>query len=301
MPSILCKIADTNGVLEQEEHSIRIINCNEEYCRQDKIPVNGTRLSSYALHFVCYGKGTLDIGDGNPIPLERGDMFLLYKSESYKYVQDNKSPWAYLWIEFDGTNVEDLFGACGFTKEKPYINCKQQHDNIFIVMRNMVDSYVQGISSDLKRMSGFFQLIAKLIEMNNYKNNVKNQNLKARQSFGNAIVYIRNNYRMLLDLPSLSQALVLSESYLKHLFPDIIGMTVTEYINKYRVSIACAMIKQNNKITNIQLAKECGFSEETYFMKTFKKYKGITPKEYKTDCENDNPFLWLKEKGISFD
>jgi AraC-like DNA-binding protein len=55
--------------------------------------------------------------------------------------------------------------------------------------------------------------------------------------------------------------------------------TPIDYLNYYRIERACfKLVSTNLSITEV--AFECGFNDLSYFIKTFKKYKAITPKQY---------------------
>ncbi|WP_220482918.1 helix-turn-helix domain-containing protein [Fontibacillus panacisegetis] len=42
-----------------------------------------------------------------------------------------------------------------------------------------------------------------------------------------------------------------------------------------------------------EAAYSCGFREEQYFMKLFKKYEGMTPLQYKITSLNYNNYLYI--------
>ena len=55
--------------------------------------------------------------------------------------------------------------------------------------------------------------------------------------------------------------------------------TPIEYLNYYRIEIACEqLIITNKNITDI--AYDCGFNDVSYFTKVFKKYKDTVPSKY---------------------
>ena len=55
--------------------------------------------------------------------------------------------------------------------------------------------------------------------------------------------------------------------------------TPIDYLNYYRIERACyQLLTTNHSITEI--AYSSGFNDLSYFIKTFKKYKGVTPKNY---------------------
>ncbi|MDE6398907.1 MAG: AraC family transcriptional regulator, partial [Clostridiales bacterium] len=74
----------------------------------------------------------------------------------------------------------------------------------------------------------------------------------------------------------------------------MINMSVTEYINRYRIAQACLLFrKADNAMTDPQIAKEVGYDNYNYFVRMFTKCKGMSPREYKKNCADDNPMDWL--------
>ena len=58
------------------------------------------------------------------------------------------------------------------------------------------------------------------------------------------------------------------------------GSTLTEYVSRRRVNHAMFLLEA----TSLQIqtiAHQCGIPDVNYFTRTFKKYAGITPKEYR--------------------
>jgi len=61
---------------------------------------------------------------------------------------------------------------------------------------------------------------------------------------------------------------------------QITGIGISEYINKYRIEVACQLLKQTEKsVTDI--AFEVGFNSSKYFSTVFKQATKITPRDYR--------------------
>ena len=74
--------------------------------------------------------------------------------------------------------------------------------------------------------------------------------------------------------------LFVSEEYLSAQFKKETGSTLTEYVNGKRIKHAVSLL--NTTSLQIQaIAQYCGIPDVNYFTKTFKKYIGTTPKEYR--------------------
>ncbi len=92
--------------------------------------------------------------------------------------------------------------------------------------------------------------------------------------------YIGENYSSPLRLSELAELVNMNEQYFCRYFKKNIGKTITEYINVIRVEkAATALAETEDKI--IDIASACGFDNTGYFIRRFKKEKGMTPSEYR--------------------
>ncbi len=79
--------------------------------------------------------------------------------------------------------------------------------------------------------------------------------------------------------------LPLNYDYVRKLFKKEVGQTPLEYLTAKRMSLAREIILSGitNRYSNYtvsQIAEMCGFAEPLYFSRVFKKYYGVSPKEY---------------------
>lgn len=96
----------------------------------------------------------------------------------------------------------------------------------------------------------------------------------------NVIEYIRINYDKPLLVEELSDKFNYSPTYLTKMFKQYTGYPLITYINKTRISIAKNLLCITGH-SIVRIAAQCGFQNEKYFMRLFKKYEGITPTQYR--------------------
>jgi len=98
---------------------------------------------------------------------------------------------------------------------------------------------------------------------------------------GNIRRLVEENYgNPSLGLQFLSENLKLSQSYISQLFKQETGTTINQYIISFRIDMASSqLLKSDRKIADIALS--CGFPDQNYFTKLFKKCTGMTPSEYR--------------------
>lgn len=92
--------------------------------------------------------------------------------------------------------------------------------------------------------------------------------------------FIEKNYTSQITLNQLSASVSMSPKYFCRFFSEMTHQTPMDYLNRQRIEQACYQLSTtDDSITEI--AYRTGFNDLSYFIRTFKKYKGITPGKYK--------------------
>ena len=94
-----------------------------------------------------------------------------------------------------------------------------------------------------------------------------------------AIRLVNSNFDNGINLENLAKILHVSKNYLCRLFKEKTGFTFCQYLNILKTNKAKELLKENKKTLEF-IAFSCGFSSQPHFNITFKKYTGLTPKEY---------------------
>lgn len=276
--------------------SLQIKRVGRESCKTNKKKSTGGRQYN-SLHFIREGRGILKRGN-EEILLRKGMCFVLYEGINCEYYQDKKDPWKYDWIDFEGENIEVLLSKCGFSIEKPYKHYPQ--DKYFTnELDRFFEIYNVHSTRDICVVAQFFKIISELIYYNNDKNHSSKKMSTQFCRVRDCMIYINNNYYLDLTLEEIAKANNISVSYMKAIWTKEVGIAPMEYVHAFRVSEACRYLKSEMwKIKDI--AKQVGYTDEKYFMRVFKKYKGMSPKEYR-ECSNEgDPFSWLIENNMDF-
>lgn len=105
-------------------------------------------------------------------------------------------------------------------------------------------------------------------------------NKSQRQKLKDVLSYIRKNIDKNITLEELAEVSGMSPRYFCRVFKSMTGRTPIEYVNYYRIETASQMlITTGENVTDIAL--NCGFNDMSYFSKTFKKLKGISPSKFR--------------------
>ncbi|NEW04578.1 response regulator [Paenibacillus sp. SYP-B3998] len=92
--------------------------------------------------------------------------------------------------------------------------------------------------------------------------------------------YISDHLSENISLVDIANYLFLNPSYFSRYFKQESGLNFTDYMHRYKMKIACKLLKEKQHSTEI-IAMKLGYMERTYFSKVFKKYVGVSPKDYR--------------------
>lgn len=96
----------------------------------------------------------------------------------------------------------------------------------------------------------------------------------------NALRRIRNDYASELSLEDLAAEATLAPQYFCRVFRQVTGRTPIDYLNYYRIECAAEVLcATDDNVTDIALS--CGFNDLSYFIKLFRRNKGISPGAYR--------------------
>lgn len=95
-----------------------------------------------------------------------------------------------------------------------------------------------------------------------------------------AIDFIHRNYYTDIKLDTVCEYLNLNKSYFCHVFKKETGYTFSDFLNRIRVEKSKEYLLENND-SILDVALSVGYNNHTYYSAIFKKYNGMTPKEYR--------------------
>jgi len=93
------------------------------------------------------------------------------------------------------------------------------------------------------------------------------------------IKYIRDNYNNKLLLDTIAKNVYTDKYLLSREFKKVTNQTIGNYINCLRCKKASEMIGDGECVS--EAARKNGFTNMSYFTKTFKKYMGVLPSKFK--------------------
>lgn len=117
---------------------------------------------------------------------------------------------------------------------------------------------------------------------------VSQQERIAAERMKQMLHYVEEHYAEELTVERIAGCVALSESACLRAFRQMLGITPIQYVRQYRVERAAELLRSTRLKTG-EVGAECGFTDGSYFIRTFRELKHCTPKDYRQrlqECAN---------------
>lgn len=136
---------------------------------------------------------------------------------------------------------------------------------------------LEKLDSIYKQKSFLYQLCGELIDQTEF---IKVESSTKTRLLHKILLFVDENYQTDCSLKDVAKHLRYDYPYLSKLFVQITNITFTDYLNNYRISQACYLLK-NSGISVGEIATQCGYKQLRTFHRNFKEITGKSPKQYR--------------------
>lgn len=256
----------------KENLALAVYNTGYEICRGGHKWGPALR-DHYLLHYIRSGKGTYTFG-GRVFHLSAGDMFLVFPSTLVSYVADEKEPWEYCWVGFNGTEARRMLQETEFSEERPVLH-PERAERLEKLLLSIYRSSGNTPAADAA-MAGYLYLF--LGELMKVSHREKRQP-EVQDYLTQALRYIQYNYAADIQVSRIASYVGISRSQLYRAFIEKFEVSPHTFLKRYRINEACALLR-NTSLSVSEVAGSVGFSDPLYFSRVFKECKGVSPTEF---------------------
>lgn len=103
--------------------------------------------------------------------------------------------------------------------------------------------------------------------------------LKDQQRLKKVFQFVEENFQQAIQTPQVAELSNLTVPAFCNYFKKYMNSNFTDFLNEYRINQACKQLADGQKSIS-DISFDCGFSSVSYFSRTFKNFKGISPRAY---------------------
>lgn len=143
------------------------------------------------------------------------------------------------------------------------------------------DYYIHNYKQLLHEYASFKDMVDSLIQMINASPDTQEMPSNLSNTYFLKIMqYINTYYNENITLKDVAKVVNLNPNYISQLFKKLAGSNFSHYLTDLRITNAKKMLTTTDISIN-EISLQTGFNDYFYFLKTFKKYTGKTPSEYR--------------------
>lgn len=251
----------------------------------------------FELVLIKKGKGTQCI-NYNDYPYEKGSIFLLPPLQCHSFQIEEPSRFIFLKFtsNFFQANSRDAINRREWFKEAAYIlsNYNQLPGDIIhsVLDRHHMQTLINLIvkensnygSASEALIKSFMTSILEILLRNIKRSSFYEIEMTADNDdrITKLLSYINENISEphLLKVEQLARTFLLSPTYLSEFFRKKVNMSLREYIIKAKLKLVEIRLLNSN-YTLTEIADELSFTDVSHLSKTFKKYTGMSVRDFK--------------------
>lgn len=236
---------------------------------------------SYTFLYTIEGCGVIEDENGTKHICGKNHAALVFEpSNTKRYTKPgSKERWRYCWLMFIVT--KQTKECCNQILEKAGPVFYMPPNSMAIV--SMVDLITKRrlclLDSKYLMFGAAYDFLCKL------SHEVLTERYKFSPMVLEAMKIIEGRFDRIGGVLEVADELGVSQNYLTRVFKQECGMTPVKYLLKVRLNYAMELLASTNE-TIEEIAKECGFSGSSYFVKVFQKKMCISPSDFRRSRRN---------------
>lgn len=232
--------------------------------------------SFYLIHFVVSGKGFFTV-ENKTYQIGAGSAFIIHPQTLVSYCADEKDPWEYCWVGFNGADASRLVDLIDFDEDNPVITFAPEYiPSLKQAFLNIYENFGTNAQQETMTVSKLFEAFSIMINAAPKK---QPEASSSRLYIKNAIKFIQRNFSNSIDVSDIADHVGLSRSHLYRIFVKQLSLSPNEYLTQFRINQACVLLRSSG-LSIGEIASSVGFDDQLYFSRVFKKVKGVPPSHY---------------------
>jgi len=237
---------------------------------------------------MCLDTSAVMTVDGGMLPLARGQGLLLFPHQQHHYSSFERDDISWLYISFELTEREPL----AVLRNNPFALSRRS----WVYTGRVVEAYRAQIREDRVKAGGIVSWMTLLLgellsNPGSYLGQPqlgKHEELNTRrQCVRETVSHIYEHLDRDLSIPDLAQRVHTSESNLRRVFREEMGMSLGRFMLQARINHAASLLRTTDLSVG-EVALASGFSSLYAFSRSFKTQAGQPPTAFRKEGRKDD-------------
>ncbi|OGV81784.1 MAG: hypothetical protein A3K19_26325 [Lentisphaerae bacterium RIFOXYB12_FULL_65_16] len=234
------------------------------------------RLKCYAVVYVVAGGGVFHQAD-DVFDVPAGSAFFLFPDIPHHYGPADDAGWTELFFVFDGA-IADRFRDQGLlTPQAPVVRPGVNPELIELWQHTVRCAKSSDATTDVELSAALFAVLAELFRCRRIAQpRTRKQELCEQIELAMKSALTESFF----DLKGFAAEQRISYSYARRVFKETTGYTPVQFFTRAKIQLARDALAGTGE--NIgRIGRRLGFGDSHYFSRTFRKFTGLSPKEYR--------------------
>ena len=238
----------------------------------------------YQLLYVASGKAHFFFhGQEEIVPAGYMVLYLPKQEQHYEYYGEEK-PEIY-WVHFTGKNVKTILQHFDIPMDKNvfFSGVPSAYQRLFKEMILELQACRTGYQELLEM---YLRQIFLLIQRTRQENN-PTISTYLQKEMEQAQQYFQEHYNEDIQIKDYAKSRNMSVSWFLRSFKDFVGQPPAQYLLTIRMNNAVSLLETTD-YNMTEISAIIGYDNPLYFSRLFKKYKGVSPSEYRKLLQKKN-------------
>jgi len=271
---------------------IRMGRCNESPHRHEFVQII----------YMCKGK-LKHVLNENVFDVYKGDIFVIPPYVPHYFINTSDEKFELIEFEFIPEFINEKFSEnfmdnsfMDFAYLEPFLVVENEirpRLNLNGSIQIEVEDILSEIIREYETKDYDFQLLIKallqkllILVGREFKRSIEGDESQSlfsrhRDALFNAISFINDNFSSEISIDDAARVALLSQSYFRYLFKQMMKKTFTEYVNDLRITKSIDLLKSKHDMKIVDISYEVGFNNVNHFNRIFRQTTGVTPMAFK--------------------
>lgn len=246
--------------------------------------------------FVYIDSGfSLHSYNGKTTVLTAGDLFAIFPGNVHSYTRAYHTDLynCLFYLEELGSLKNEIIDLPGIDWERKnnrlpiiHVDLNERRELVSILERMRTERNEKNIGWELKMKALLTELLitySRLVSEAGSKGFDENADKRGYSGYIYSVLnFVEEHYKEDIGSPEMAEAAGLSTDYLTKKFREVMAMTPSEYLRRFRVARSMDLLSESDMSVS-EIAAECGFGDISVYSRIFKQVVGLSPAKFRID------------------